>query len=244
MAKGFTVIVTSAVVAVRRIDDLADAVGQRLRPGGRAERDEDRTGGGVERDPRGASTTRWTASRAPVVAGVPPSVSFASTLASTVRPGNVTPPLSFTASMTYGARTVTVTVASSQFEASAISQIRYTSVWTPTAAPAATVDRAGGGVERDAVGRGRLSGQRHVRGSSRRSRRSDRWRGRSRPPCRRPSSSSHCRRRHRSRRAPVRPCRRGPRRDGRARPSPEARSVTAFVFTSATATLLSRGTAM
>ena len=59
-----------------------------------------------------------------VVAGVPPSVSFASTFATTVLPGNVTPPLSFTASMTYGARTFTVTVASSQFEASAISQIR------------------------------------------------------------------------------------------------------------------------
>jgi hypothetical protein len=51
-------------------------------------------------------------------------VSFASTFATTVLPGNVTPPLSFTASMTYGGRTVTVTVASAQFEGSAISQIQ------------------------------------------------------------------------------------------------------------------------
>ena len=71
------------------------------------------------------------------VAGVPPSVSFARTLASAVLPGSVDA-LSFTASMTYGDRTVTVTVASSQFEAAAISQIRYTSVWIPTAVPAAT----------------------------------------------------------------------------------------------------------
>ena len=97
-----------------------------------------------------------------VVAGVPSSVSFARTLASAVLPGK-RGALSFTASMTYGARTVTVTVASSQFEGAAISQIRYTSVWIPTAVPGGDVDRAGGRIERHAVGGRRLLRQRHVR---------------------------------------------------------------------------------
>ena len=46
--------------------------------------------------------------------------------------------LSLTASMTNGNRTFTVTVPSSQFEGARISQIRYTSVWTPMDVPAAT----------------------------------------------------------------------------------------------------------
>src|SRR2546425_1158325 len=72
------------------------------------------------------------------VAPAPANWSFARTFASAVLPGSVDA-LSFTASTTYGNRTVTVTVASSQFDDAAISQIRYTSVWVPTSVPAATL---------------------------------------------------------------------------------------------------------
>ena len=241
MGKGFTVIVTSAVSQLDRARDLADPVRQRLRAGAVPTATKTEPVAALSGSP-GSWTTRPTASPARTSPACRRACRSPGRSPAPVRPGSVDA-LSFTASMTNGARTVTVTVPSSQFEAAAISQIRYTSAWIPIGRarrrprPRRWPDRA------SRRRRSTTAASASRAPSSHGYLPADRWRGRSRPPCRLPSTPWRCRRRHRSRTARARPSRRGRWPDRPARTSRESVLVTEFVFTLATATTPRRGTA-